>query len=609
MSLRFKSSIDTDTPALQILAYWDRLHDFLRKSATAETGVPLQMTWIDITAKTLSTIAYNGLKSMSMSLLLAWVVLLLALGNVRLACLSFGSILATTIWAMGLMHVVGWSFGVMESICVTILVGIVVDYAVHQAHAYNGGSEELLARIRTAARPENGGVAERTSRTVFALEHTGISILGGAATTVASSAALLLCTITFFVKFGNFMLSTSVLSFLFSIVALPAALCEFGPEPLADREREGTTSQQVIPASSADTAMLEEEQASGISEQTSTSGPSSKRGTDDERRLSSRRFCWLLLAIVLVGFGSAFGSCLLNVDRSKAFCPANKYSGGGTETQTQFTFPAFQVPPQQTVYECFGFDFDRTRTQHITRMESIDDAKSIVHHMILYRTFLPFSKCFQSCTEMPQQSSPVFLWAVGIKPFELPEEAGIPVGAFSNNQFTALQIHYNNVDKITPKDSSGVKLTMSSKLRKYDAGFLGVGRNPGSKSGFIMGFGKRYRATITCRPEILLPITIFAHTEHAHLTGRRIRGYLLRNGTETALAESNPYDFQNQHFKQYSLKRYTRILAVDSLSNPCCSPCSASWGAGSLCRAICSKWSATLTLAAETSTPKAAGAR
>jgi len=64
-----------------------------------------------------------------------------------------------------------------------------------------------------------------------AVLHVGGATLSSALSTAGSSAFLLLCTLTIFVKLGGVVVAVTVLSILGAIVTLPAALMLVGPAP------------------------------------------------------------------------------------------------------------------------------------------------------------------------------------------------------------------------------------------------------------------------------------------------------------------------------------------------------------------------------------------
>lgn len=77
----------------------------------------------------------------------------------------------------------------------SLMVGLACDYVFHLAEAYTHAKRHLPSHAST---PE----AHRYEATRAALKRMGMAVLGGALTTVLSSAILLLCTIQIFFKFG-----------------------------------------------------------------------------------------------------------------------------------------------------------------------------------------------------------------------------------------------------------------------------------------------------------------------------------------------------------------------------------------------------------------------
>jgi predicted exporter len=101
----------------------------------------------------------------------------------------------------------------IESICVSILIGISCDFVIHFTHAYS-------------ALP---GDASRHARTKSALITMGPSILAAAFTTLAAAAIMLFTTITFFVKFAVVLFFTIVQATVASFVVFIVIADVCGP--------------------------------------------------------------------------------------------------------------------------------------------------------------------------------------------------------------------------------------------------------------------------------------------------------------------------------------------------------------------------------------------
>jgi hypothetical protein len=418
VAIQFKSVLDTDMSVDQILLQWNLLREFLDVHGTgSEVGTPFQYNFMTDTADTLNSICSNGLKSMVMSLLLSFLVLIVSSASYKLAVLALISLVCTTATSMSMMVWLGWSFGVMEAICVTILVGLVVDYVVHIGHSY---SECPLSSVEG-----KDPAHERLVRVTYALEYTGISVAGGALTTVASSVVLMFGKITFFAKFGIFMASTSFLSFIFSVLFFPALLCEFGP---TSREPPRTCTAGLF-------AWVSRRMGYQLTEDSASEQHSDVKSTLKPAPFAVHRASLVTFVTCIVVLLSGLAAAALHCSTGPAglaFCPVKTAKEELVDREIRWAhrrnpalerlarcmqclirFPAFRVPGESTTYECHGFDFPTDRTYHITKMQALIDQPKLVHHIILYRTFLPSSQCFQSCVEMPTGSTILYAWALG----------------------------------------------------------------------------------------------------------------------------------------------------------------------------------------------------
>ena len=114
---------------------------------------------------------------------------------------------------MSMINLLGWDFGLVESICVIVLVGISVDYVSHFAHMY------IISPSET-----------KKERTDYAYQQMGQTILGGALTSNLAGVFLIICQVNILNKFGIMFLTTISSAFLTSIIFLPCMLYVFGPD-------------------------------------------------------------------------------------------------------------------------------------------------------------------------------------------------------------------------------------------------------------------------------------------------------------------------------------------------------------------------------------------
>ena len=150
----------------------------------------------------------------AISCLFVFVVLSISTRNVLIALLSTVCIGGIVISCVGFLVLMGWSLGMIESICLTICVGFSIDFVAHLAVAYNESEPEQSRYVRT-----------RT-----ALSELGISITSAGITT-SGSALFLLPTISIGQqKMGAFVCFDVALSLFFAVGLFSALLATVGPE-------------------------------------------------------------------------------------------------------------------------------------------------------------------------------------------------------------------------------------------------------------------------------------------------------------------------------------------------------------------------------------------
>ena len=122
-------------------------------------------------------IIYSTITSFAVSNLICLVCVIVFTGDLVVSVFTMLSIILIVITLMGfLFAVMGYTFGAIEAVGVTIFVGMSVDYALHMAHGYHGAhGDTRFEKIRQA------------------LAHLGVSIIGGAATTAGAAIFLFFC--------------------------------------------------------------------------------------------------------------------------------------------------------------------------------------------------------------------------------------------------------------------------------------------------------------------------------------------------------------------------------------------------------------------------------
>ncbi|XP_028396305.1 protein dispatched homolog 3-like [Dendronephthya gigantea] len=154
----------------------------------------------------------NAVQGIVLGLCLALVILTVATMNWMISLLATLTIGLITCCVVGVIPMAGWKLGILESLNLTLVVGLSVDYVVHLAQGY------VTAQAT--------GRLERVQST---LGHVGISVLSGACSTLGASIFMFGAKILFFFQFGIFIFSTVGFSLVFSLVFFVAVLGLVGP--------------------------------------------------------------------------------------------------------------------------------------------------------------------------------------------------------------------------------------------------------------------------------------------------------------------------------------------------------------------------------------------
>lgn len=140
-------------------------------------------------------------------------MLVIATTNIIVGALASLTISLITCCVLGTITMIGWKLGVLESLNLTLVVGLAVDYVVHLAEGYM----HLVGE-------------DRLTKVQHTLTHVGISVLSGACSTLGASIFMLGAKIVFFFQFGIFMFSTIGLSIFFSLLFFTTVLALVGPQ-------------------------------------------------------------------------------------------------------------------------------------------------------------------------------------------------------------------------------------------------------------------------------------------------------------------------------------------------------------------------------------------
>lgn len=169
--------------------------------------IPQATTW-----RSTELLGPSAISNTVLSLVLAFLILILCTGNYIVAVLAITTVSSIVIMIFGILYIFGWNLGILEGICCVLIVGFSVDFTIHLADSYVESEETT-----------------RYDKVREALGTTGISIISGSISTLLATFPMLFATISFFSKFGIFMFVTMFLSTAFSLGFMAALLMTIGP--------------------------------------------------------------------------------------------------------------------------------------------------------------------------------------------------------------------------------------------------------------------------------------------------------------------------------------------------------------------------------------------
>ncbi|KAK0148100.1 DBH-like monooxygenase protein 2 [Merluccius polli] len=223
-----------------------------------------------------------------------------------------------------------------------------------------------------------------------------------------------------------------------------------------------------------------------------------------------------------------------------------------------------QIPARDTHYHCRARKMPRLNvTHHVYRIEPLIENMDLVHHMVLYGCPKDVTEDYDGTCYIGNVVDRCFrmtaVWAVGGKAFELPEDAGIPIGGNNNDIHYRLEVHYNNpTSQAGRQDSSGLRFYYTSELRRHNVGILPAGLRVGLIDYKIPPGATQFHTYGTCNTSLFSELVegpvpdihLFAVMLHTHLAGRKVKAAVFRDGVQKEfLAVNENYDFEFQEFK------------------------------------------------------------
>lgn len=153
------------------------------------------------------------LVAMALSVAVAFSVMLLTTWNVIISLYAILSIAGTIFVTVGSLVLLGWELNILESVTISVAVGLSVDFAVHYGVAY-----------RLAPEPDREG------KVIFSLSRMGSAIAMAALTTFVAGAMMMPSTVLAYTQLGTFMMLIMCISWAFATFFFQCMCRCLGPQ-------------------------------------------------------------------------------------------------------------------------------------------------------------------------------------------------------------------------------------------------------------------------------------------------------------------------------------------------------------------------------------------
>ncbi|XP_026097049.1 protein dispatched homolog 1-like [Carassius auratus] len=151
--------------------------------------------------------------AMALSVIVAFSVMLLTTWNIIISLYAIISIAGTIFVTVGSLVLLGWELNVLESVTISVAVGLSVDFAVHYGVAY-----------RLAPQPDREG------KVVFSLSRMGSAIAMAALTTFVAGAMMMPSTVLAYTQLGTFLMLIMCISWAFATFFFQCMCRCLGPQ-------------------------------------------------------------------------------------------------------------------------------------------------------------------------------------------------------------------------------------------------------------------------------------------------------------------------------------------------------------------------------------------
>ncbi|XP_048586598.1 protein dispatched homolog 1-like [Nematostella vectensis] len=196
--------------------FWHRIESWAQKEMrSAPPGMRKGWFMSDLEYYNLQRSLSRGtLLSMSISIATAFAVMLLTTWNVLVSVYAILSIIGTISVTIGALVLNGWKLNILESITMSVAVGVSIDFSMHFGVAF------CLA-------PDKH---DRKSRVRYSMSRMGSAITMAAVTTFIAGAMMMPSDVLSYIQMGHFLMLVMAVSWFFSIFFFQALCATIGPQ-------------------------------------------------------------------------------------------------------------------------------------------------------------------------------------------------------------------------------------------------------------------------------------------------------------------------------------------------------------------------------------------
>ncbi|XP_038077701.1 protein dispatched homolog 1-like [Patiria miniata] len=151
--------------------------------------------------------------ALGMSIIISTCVMFVTTQNLLISLYAILSISGTICVTIGALVLLGWQLNILESVILSVAVGLSVDFTVHYGVAYRIAPEK-----------------DRESRVVFSLGRMGSAITMAALTTFVAGALMMPSAILSYTQMGTFLMLIMSISWVFSTFYFQSLCRTIGPE-------------------------------------------------------------------------------------------------------------------------------------------------------------------------------------------------------------------------------------------------------------------------------------------------------------------------------------------------------------------------------------------